>query len=272
MIADGFGQGYNGPLIVTVDITQTTDIFDDLDAIGARLADVDGVAYVGEGLPNETVDTAIIQVVPESAPDRPRDEAGRPGHPRARGRDPRRLRHAHRGHRLHGRLDRHLAAAHRRARAVRAHRGRALDHPAAHRVPVGVRADQGRARLPALGVRRDRRDRRGLPVGMARRPHARRARADPQLPADPAHGRALRPRDGLRGVPRLGHARGVRQDPGSAQRRSCTASSTPPASSRRPRSSCSSSSSPSCPRAPASSRASRSRSRSASRSTRSSCA
>lgn len=71
MIAEGFGPGYNGPLIVTVDITQTTDIFDDLDAIGDRLAEVDGVAYVGEGLPNETVDTAIIQVIPESAPTDP---------------------------------------------------------------------------------------------------------------------------------------------------------------------------------------------------------
>ncbi|BDZ56043.1 membrane protein [Agromyces marinus] len=68
MVAEGFGPGYNGPLIVTVDITQTTDIFGDLDAIGDRLAEVEGVAYVGEGLPNETVDTAIIQVVPESAP------------------------------------------------------------------------------------------------------------------------------------------------------------------------------------------------------------
>ncbi|GAA2027133.1 MMPL family transporter [Agromyces tropicus] len=71
MIAAGFGPGYNGPLIVTVDITQTTDIFGDLDAIGARLADVDGVAYVGQGLPNETADTAIIQVIPESAPNDP---------------------------------------------------------------------------------------------------------------------------------------------------------------------------------------------------------
>ncbi|MFF2494932.1 MMPL family transporter [Agromyces sp. NPDC058064] len=75
MIESGFGPGYNGPLIVTVDITQTTDIFDDLDAIGARLGELDDVAYVGEGLPNETVDTAIIQVVPESAPDTPETKA-----------------------------------------------------------------------------------------------------------------------------------------------------------------------------------------------------
>ncbi|WP_173924352.1 MMPL family transporter [Agromyces sp. Marseille-P2726] len=71
MIENGFGPGYNGPLIVTVDITQTTDIFEDLDAIGARIAELDDVAFVGEGLPNQTVDTAIIQVIPESAPDSP---------------------------------------------------------------------------------------------------------------------------------------------------------------------------------------------------------
>ncbi len=75
MIENGFGPGYNGPLIVTVDITQTTDIFGDLDAIGARIATLDDVAYVGDGLPNQTADTAIIQVIPESAPDAPETKA-----------------------------------------------------------------------------------------------------------------------------------------------------------------------------------------------------
>ncbi|MDQ0892725.1 MMPL family transporter [Agromyces ramosus] len=75
LIENGFGPGYNGPLTVTVDITQTTDIFDDLDAVGARIAELDDVAFVGEGLPNETADTAIIQVIPESAPDSPETKA-----------------------------------------------------------------------------------------------------------------------------------------------------------------------------------------------------
>ncbi|MFC5790412.1 MMPL family transporter [Agromyces tardus] len=75
LIANGFGPGYNGPLIVTVDITQTTDIFDDLDAIGARLGELDDVAYVGDGVPNPTADTAIIQVVPSSAPNTPETKA-----------------------------------------------------------------------------------------------------------------------------------------------------------------------------------------------------
>ncbi|TAM71360.1 MAG: MMPL family transporter [Microbacteriaceae bacterium] len=69
MIAEGFGAGSNGPLIVTVDITQTTNVVNDLSAVSARLADVPGVASVGRGIPNPTVDTAIIQVIPTSAPD-----------------------------------------------------------------------------------------------------------------------------------------------------------------------------------------------------------
>ncbi len=71
LVDQGFGPGSNGPLVVVVDITQTTDIFDDLDAIGAELEKLDGVSYVSQGLPNETVDTAIIQVIPTTAPDDP---------------------------------------------------------------------------------------------------------------------------------------------------------------------------------------------------------
>ncbi|TFB92734.1 MMPL family transporter [Cryobacterium sp. HLT2-28] len=71
LIADGFGPGYNGPLIVVVDITQTTNIFADLDTIGARLRALPDVAFVSKGTPNPTVDTAIIQVMPGSAPNAP---------------------------------------------------------------------------------------------------------------------------------------------------------------------------------------------------------
>ncbi|AWB88694.1 MMPL family transporter [Salinibacterium hongtaonis] len=69
LISDGFGAGFNGPLIVSLDITQTTDILEDLDAIGAKLGELDDVAFVSQGLPDETLDTAIIQVTPDSAPD-----------------------------------------------------------------------------------------------------------------------------------------------------------------------------------------------------------
>lgn len=69
LIERGFGPGYNGPLVIAVDITQTTDITADLDAIRDRLGDLPNVAFVGQGLPNPTIDTAIIQVMPETAPD-----------------------------------------------------------------------------------------------------------------------------------------------------------------------------------------------------------
>jgi RND superfamily putative drug exporter len=69
LVSEKFGPGYNGPLVVAVDITQTTDIVNDLDAIGNRLRALDDVAYVSQGFPDEGLDTAIIQVTPRSAPD-----------------------------------------------------------------------------------------------------------------------------------------------------------------------------------------------------------
>ena len=69
MTSRGFGAGFNGPLIIAVDITQTTDIMNDLDAIGDDLRALDGVDYVSQGLPNSDLDTAIMQVIPSTAPD-----------------------------------------------------------------------------------------------------------------------------------------------------------------------------------------------------------
>jgi len=69
LVSEGFGAGFNSVLVVEVDITQTVDIVDDLDAIGDRIRALDDVAYVAQGFPDEGLDTAIIQVTPESAPD-----------------------------------------------------------------------------------------------------------------------------------------------------------------------------------------------------------
>ncbi|WP_207454759.1 MMPL family transporter [Herbiconiux sp. SYSU D00978] len=68
LIGEGFGPGYNGPLIVAVDITQTTDVLEDLKAIGGELDDLDDVAFVSQGIPDPGLDTAIIRVIPESGP------------------------------------------------------------------------------------------------------------------------------------------------------------------------------------------------------------
>lgn len=75
LVDDAFGPGRNGPLVVTVDITQTTEVLDDLDAIAAELATVPGVASVGTPIPNPTVDTAIIQVIPTTGPSDPETTA-----------------------------------------------------------------------------------------------------------------------------------------------------------------------------------------------------
>lgn len=69
LISEGFGPGYNGPLVIAVDITQTVTILEDLDAIRSELQALDGVSYVSQGFPDEGLDTAILQVTPSSAPD-----------------------------------------------------------------------------------------------------------------------------------------------------------------------------------------------------------
>ena len=71
LIADAFGPGTAGPLLVTLDITQTTDILDDLAAIRGELEQVEGVASVSPGIPSPGLETAIFQVAPETAPDDP---------------------------------------------------------------------------------------------------------------------------------------------------------------------------------------------------------
>jgi len=68
LIDKGFGPGYNGPLVIAVDITQTTDIQGDLEGIRTDLQKLDDVAYVSQGIPDEGLDTAIIQVIPSSSP------------------------------------------------------------------------------------------------------------------------------------------------------------------------------------------------------------
>lgn len=71
LVSEHFGPGANGPLIVMVDITQGDNetLLDDLQLIADRVAEVDGVETVGDPLPNLSVDSAILQVVPSTGPD-----------------------------------------------------------------------------------------------------------------------------------------------------------------------------------------------------------
>ncbi|MFD1720045.1 MMPL family transporter [Amnibacterium endophyticum] len=63
-----FGEGRNGPLVVLADITQDDSFIDDLDAMRTRIAALPDVKAVSRPTPNETLDTAIMQVIPESGP------------------------------------------------------------------------------------------------------------------------------------------------------------------------------------------------------------
>ncbi|MGO1545350.1 MAG: MMPL family transporter [Gulosibacter sp.] len=70
IITEHFGEGTNGPLLVMLDITQVSNetLLEDLEAISDLVADTEGVSDAGGAIPNMTVDSAIIQVVPTTGP------------------------------------------------------------------------------------------------------------------------------------------------------------------------------------------------------------
>jgi putative drug exporter of the RND superfamily len=69
LLAKGFGPGFNGPLLVTADISKTVDIEGALTALEKQFAHVDDVAAVSQAVPNESLDMAIISLTPSSSPD-----------------------------------------------------------------------------------------------------------------------------------------------------------------------------------------------------------
>ena len=75
LISEGFGPGYNGPLLIAVDITKSEDLLEDLEAIEKDFAEIPGVDFVSQGFPSPGLDTAIFQVIPDYAPDSPETKA-----------------------------------------------------------------------------------------------------------------------------------------------------------------------------------------------------
>ena len=69
LVSDHFGLGYNGPLIVSATIVGSDDPLGVVDGIADELRALPGVASVPLATPNQDADTAIIQVIPTSAPD-----------------------------------------------------------------------------------------------------------------------------------------------------------------------------------------------------------
>ncbi|MEV0893772.1 MMPL family transporter [Promicromonospora sp. NPDC050262] len=75
VVAEHFGAGYNGPLLVTADVIQSTDPSGLVDDLADEIRDIPGVAAVPLATPNEKGDTGIISVVPTTAPDDARTDA-----------------------------------------------------------------------------------------------------------------------------------------------------------------------------------------------------
>lgn len=71
LVGEEFGAGFNGPLILTGTIVTSTDPLVLMEDLGDAVAELDGVKEVALASPNETADTGIVQVIPETAPDDP---------------------------------------------------------------------------------------------------------------------------------------------------------------------------------------------------------
>lgn len=71
LTAEHFGPGANGPLIMTGTIVTSTDPLGLMADLADEVEKVPGVKEVALATPNETADTGLIQIVPETAPDDP---------------------------------------------------------------------------------------------------------------------------------------------------------------------------------------------------------
>ncbi len=67
LLAEGFGPGFNGPLLLAVEIDDPAAL-QGLDQLTSAIAATPGVAAVTPPQPNEAGDAAIIQVIPTTSP------------------------------------------------------------------------------------------------------------------------------------------------------------------------------------------------------------
>ncbi|MDX3570551.1 MMPL family transporter [Streptomyces sp. ID05-47C] len=68
LLSEGFGPGFNGPLTVVVDTSQSGDPRATTDLVIKTVRGVDGVASVGDPVLSRDKDTAVLTAVPQSAP------------------------------------------------------------------------------------------------------------------------------------------------------------------------------------------------------------
>jgi RND superfamily putative drug exporter len=75
LVSEKFGDGFNGPLVITGSIVTSNDPVTLMQEIGDELAGLPGVADVPLATPNQSADTGIVQVVPETGPTSAETEA-----------------------------------------------------------------------------------------------------------------------------------------------------------------------------------------------------
>jgi RND superfamily putative drug exporter len=68
LVAEGFGPGYNGQLSIVAELADVADPDAALDVLTTALSEVDGVATIQPATTNDTGDTAVIALVPTTAP------------------------------------------------------------------------------------------------------------------------------------------------------------------------------------------------------------
>ena len=175
LLVEGFGPGFNGPMILAVDMPGGQRRCDALSSCRSALNE-----HAGRGVRDAAAAERRRRTPRSSRCSRTRspqsEETAEPGGPPARRRDP--AGHARDGRRREGRRPhrrRHrLLELHGRAAPAVHRAGAAAVVPAAHgRVPEPAGAAQGRDHEPAVDRRGVRRDRRRVPVGLAEGPHRR---------------------------------------------------------------------------------------------------
>ncbi|MEV7693976.1 MMPL family transporter [Microbacterium sp. NPDC089189] len=68
LLDEGFGPGFNGPLLVTADISGTLDIEGSLSALNDAFSGIPDVVAVSQAFPNAALDLAVLTITPASSP------------------------------------------------------------------------------------------------------------------------------------------------------------------------------------------------------------
>ena len=224
-LSDGFGDGFNGPLVLAA---HSPDGVEGLDPLRDALSRTRGVESVGPAVASpEDEQTAVISGLPDDLAPKRSDRAAR--RPTPRRCDPRGDRgngcHGRR-RRAHGRVGRHHRQGPRPA--PRLHRRRAgAEFPRADAgLPLTPRSAEGRGDEHPVDCRGLRGVCRRLPVGLVRGALGNRGhRADRTVRADDDVRHRVRAVDGLRSVPALADSGGVRphrrQQPRGSGRSRC---------------------------------------------------